>query len=306
MSTSFLNSYRKGSTEKLQAALAASQNKFKRDERYWQLEVDKAGNGFAIIRFLDRPPCDGDEGVAFVSFHEHSFQGPGGWYIEKSLTSIDKDDPVNEYNSKLWATGVEENQNIARRQKRKQQFVGNILVVKDPAHPENEGKVFLFKFGKKIYDKIFAKQNPRKGDLDSETGNQIEPVNVVDIVEGSNFTLRARKEKGFRNYDESEFSKTLTPIAKKEADIERLINSAYSLKAEVDPATQFKTYAELKKRLDRVLAYADAQTAGSAEKAHVETEVPAAASKAVEEALGTALNDPDLQSFRDLVADDDE
>jgi len=263
-----LAAYKKASTEKLEKALAATQNKFKADERYWQPTVDKAGNGFAIIRFLDRSPVDGEDGTAFVQFHTHNFQGPGGWYIENSLTSIDQQDPVSEYNTKLWNTGIESNKQIARNQKRKLTYVSNIIVIKDASKPENEGKVFLYKYGKKIFDKIYSMQHPRDDEMDHE-GNAKQPVNVFDLWEGSNFSLKATKVGEFRNYDESSFSPNKTPIAKNDAGIEAILNQTFSLKAEM----KFKTYDELKKKLDRVLSFNS--NAPTAEKTEVKTEVAA-------------------------------
>lgn len=300
-----LASYKKASTEKLTKALAATQTKFKADERYWQLTVDKAGNGFAIIRFLDRPLADGDDATAFVQVYTHNFQGPGGWYIENSLTSIDQQDPVSEYNSKLWATGIEANKTIARNQKRKLTYISNVLVIKDPGKPDNEGKVFLFKYGKKIFDKVYEMQHPRDGELDMN-GNQKQPVNVFDLWTGSNFSLTARKVDDYRNYDSSLFNPIGSPIAKTDEAIEKIITSAYSLKDEV----KFKSYDDLKKKLDRVLAFnKDAPATNSAEKAKLQSEVPSAVSAAIAEATAvvpdvtsdSTSEDPDMDFFREMA-----
>lgn len=310
-----LAAYKKASAEKLDKALAAVQGKFKKDPRYWEVTKDKAGNGFAIIRFLDRPIVDGEEATAFIQYYTHQFQGPGGWYIENSLTTIDQQDPVGEYNAKLWNTGLEENQKIAKAQKRKLTYVSNILVVKDPAKPENDGNVFLYKYGKKIFDKIMAKKNPRDGELDPNTGEPLQPVNIFDLWEGANFSLKVKLQGEFPNYDDSFFAPVVSPIAKTDEAIEAIINKAYSLKAEL----KFKSYDELKKRLDRVLAFnADgSQQTPSADKAKVNSPVP----EAVKQALGEAKKlenvaatgnpsgdvsseEDDMSFFKDMASDD--
>ena len=163
------------------------------DDRFWKLEGDKAGNGTATIRFL--PRVEGDE-LPWVRIFSHGFQGPTGkWYIENSLTTLGEQDPVSELNSQLWNSGVEANKKIAQNQKRRLSYIANVLVISDPKHPENEGKVVLFKFGKKIFDKIMDKARP--------TFEDEKPVNVFDFWEGANFKLRMRKKDGFTNYDES-------------------------------------------------------------------------------------------------------
>lgn len=216
------------------------------DDRYWKLEVDKAGNGYAIIRFLPAPT---GEDLPFCRLWDHGFQGPGGWYIENSLTTLQKDDPVSEYNSKLWNSGIESNKEIARKQKRRLNYHANIYVVKDPANPANEGKVFLYKFGTKIWDKLNDAMNPQYQD---ET-----PFNPFDFWAGADFKLKARQVEGWRNYDKSEFD-TPAPIKKPdgsemtEDEMETLWNSQHSLTALIDPKN-FKSYDELKKKLYKVL-----------------------------------------------------
>ena len=164
------------------------------DERFWKPELDKSGNGYAVIRFLPAP--DGED-LPWAKVYSHAFQGPGGWYIENSLTTVNKKDPVGEVNRKLWNSGIDSDKDIARKQKRKLSYYTNIQVVRDPAHPENEGKVFLYKFGKKIYDKITAAMQP---EFEDET-----PINPFDLWEGANFKLKICKVAGFWNYDKSEF-----------------------------------------------------------------------------------------------------
>jgi hypothetical protein len=211
------------------------------DDRFWQPEVDKAGNGYAVIRFL--PPSKGEE-IPFQRIWNHGFQGPTGkWYIENSLTTIGKTDPISEYNTELWNSGSEANKEIARKQKRKLTYYSNILVVKDPAHPENEGKVFLYKFGKKIFDKIKDMAEPQFEDE--------KPVNVFDFWAGANFKLKIRNVEGYRNYDKSEFD-TPGPVADSDEEIEAIWNKQHKLLEFLDPKN-FKSYDELKKKFEMVM-----------------------------------------------------
>lgn len=242
------------SLDKLTKALQKSNTQNKADERYWQPEVDKAGNGFAIIRFLDAPHVDGEDGMPWAQMFSHGFQGPGGWYIENSLTTINKNDPVSDYNSKLWDSGVEANKEIARKQKRRLSYVSNILVVKDPVHPENEGKVFLYSYGKKIFDKVRAKINPSDEEIEAAKleGINLEAANVFSFWDGVNFKLKIRKVEGYRNYDKSEFETTPSAVAGSDSEIEKIWKGAYSLK-EVVATDKFKSYEDLEKRLNKVL-----------------------------------------------------
>lgn len=250
------------SIEKLTNALN-SQNKFSRDERYWEPTVDKAGNGFAEIRFLPTPPQDGEDGAPFVTMFSHSFKGPTGqWYIENSLTTIGADDPVAELNSKLWNSGVEANQNKARDQKRRLGYISNILVVNDPGNPANNGKVFLFRYGKKVMDKIKDKTG---------TGSEVKPefqdpddikFNPFNPWEGANFKLTIRQVDGFRNYDKSEF-RAPSQVAKTDKEIEAIWRQQHSLKAEIAP-DKFKPYKELKEKLERVLGLTSTGSAAPA------------------------------------------
>lgn len=213
-----------------------------KDDRFWKLTVDKAGNGSAIIRFLPEPK--GEE-TPFVRFWDHGFKGPGGWYIEKSRTSIGEQDPVSELNAELWNSGIEAEKEIARKQKRRLHYVSNIYVVRDPAKPENEGKVFLFEYGKKIFDRITGLLTP------DELDEREEGIDVFDLWGGCNFRLRAQQVDGQRNYDKSSFDQP-TPIHEDESEIQRIWESTYSLQDLVTP-DKFKPYAELKARLMRVL-----------------------------------------------------
>ena len=211
------------------------------DNRMWKPEVDKAGNGYAVIRFLPAPE---GEDIPFVRVWDHGFQGPTGkWYIENSLTSIGEKDPVGELNSKLWNTGLESDKDQARKQKRRLSYYSNIYVVKDPAHPENEGKVFLFKYGKKIFDKINDIMNPAFEDE--------KPVNPFDLWSGANFKLKIRNVEGYRNYDKSEFDSP-SALSDNDDELEAIYKQEHSLTAFLD-RKNFKSYAELEGQLNMVL-----------------------------------------------------
>ena len=210
------------------------------DDRLWKLEVDKGGNGYAVIRFLPAP--DGED-LPFVKLYSHAFQGPGGWYIENSLTTLGQKDPVSEYNSQLWNNGTDAGKDTARKQKRKLTYISNIYVVKDPANPENEGKTFLYKYGKKIFDKLTAAMQPEFEDE--------EAIDPFDFWQGANFKLKAKNVAGYRNYDSSEFAATSALLDDDDA-MEAVWKKEHSL-AELVAADQFKSYDELKTRLGYVL-----------------------------------------------------
>ena len=210
------------------------------DERLWKLEVDKAGNGYAVIRFLPAP--NGEE-LPWAKVWSHAFQGPGGWYIENSLTTLGGKDPVSEYNRLLWNSGNDADKDLARKQKRKLSYISNIYVVKDPTNPQNEGGVFLFKYGKKIFDKIMEAMQPEFEDE--------EAINPFDFWQGANFKLKIKKVAGFWNYDSSEFDK-VSPLLDDDDALEALWKKEYSLAAVTAP-DQFKTYDDLEKRLKYVL-----------------------------------------------------
>jgi len=210
------------------------------DDRLWKLECDKGGNGYAVIRFLPAPE---GEDLPFVKLYSHAFQGPGGWYIENSLTTMNQKDPVSEYNTMLWNNGTDAGKEQARKQKRKLTYVANIYVVKDPANPQNEGKVFLYKFGKKIFDKITAAMQPEFEDE--------EAIDPFDFWQGANFKLKAKNVAGYRNYDSSEFARQDALLDDDDA-MEAIWKKQYSLQEFVAP-DQFKDYDALKKRLDYVL-----------------------------------------------------
>ena len=252
MSLDHLRKNRMSDINKLVAAAEkvggnAGQQASYEDTRFWKPEVDKSGNGFAVLRFL---PTPAGEDLPWTRYWDHGFQGPGGWYIEKSLTSIGQNDPVGEVNTKLWNSGLDSDKEIARKQKRRLHYVANVLVVSDPAHPENEGKVFLYQFGKKIFDKMMDVMQPQFQDE--------EPVNPFDLWEGANFKLKIRNVEGYRNYDKSEFDKK-SAVSNDEAELEQIYSKVYSLKDFTDPS-KYKSYEELKAKLERVLGGAAPRT----------------------------------------------
>jgi hypothetical protein len=245
--TSFANLKRSsGNLEKLAKAIEqiSSSDQASKEDKFWKPEVDKAGNGYAVIRFLPQPSVDGDEGLPWVKIFNHGFQGPGGWYIENSLTTLGQKDPVSEYNTQLWNSGVEANKEIARKQKRRLAYVSNIYVVEDPKNPENEGKVFLYKYGKKIFDKINEAMNPQFEDEKA--------INPFDMWNGANFKLKIRKVEGYQNYDKSEFESSSVLGDFDDDKLEGIWKSEHSLKEFLSPEN-FKTYDELKAKLNKVL-----------------------------------------------------
>ena len=238
-SSSGFDKLTKALEENLNPEDSKKQNKYQ-DERLWKPELDKTGNGYAVLRFL---PATSGEDMPWVRLWSHAFQGPGGWYIENSLTTLGHKDPVSEENTRLWNTGVESDKGIARNRKRKLSYYSNVLIVSDPAHPENEGQVKLFKFGKKIFDKITEAMQP---EFDDET-----PINPFDFWKGANFKLKIRKVDGFWNYDKSEFE-GVSAIADNDDSIKAIWEKQYPLKPFLD-ASNFKSYEELKEKLNRVI-----------------------------------------------------
>jgi len=219
---------------------SGSQNK-SGDDRFWKPEVDKAGNGYAVLRFLPEPK---GEDLPWVRMFDHGFQGTGGWYIENSLTTINQKDPVSEYNSTLWNNGTDAGKDQARKQKRRLSYIANVMIVKDPARPEMEGKVMLYKFGKKIFDKLNEAMNPAFEDE--------EAINPFDFWEGADFKLKIRQVEGYRNYDKSEFDSPAELFDGEDDRLEKVYESLHSLQDFVDPKN-FKSYAELQTKLNRVL-----------------------------------------------------
>ena len=275
---------------------AASENKPQEkksyvDERLWKPELDKTGNGYAVIRFL--PAVDG-ENMPWAKIWNHAFQGPTGqWYIENSLTTLNQNDPVSEMNSAYWNSGIESDKEIARRQKRKLQYFSNIYVVSDTRHPEHEGKVFLFRYGKKIFDKIMEAMQPA---FEDEVA-----INPFDFWGGANFKLKIRKVDGFWNYDKSEFE-TPTALFDNDDDIEKVWNKQYALN-EFTASTNFKSYDELKTRLNMVLA--GTTTVGNVTTLMEDEPVVSAVVDTKEEpAPVTVEDDEDTMNYFQKLADD--
>ena len=269
------------------------------DDRFWKPELDKSGNGYAVFRFL---PAVQDEDLPWARLWSHAFQGPGGWLIENSLTTLNKKCPISESNSLLWNSGVEADKEIARKRKRKLSYTANIMIVSDPKHPENEGQVKLYKFGKKIFDKITEAMKP---EFEDET-----PINPFDFWEGANFKLKIRKVDGYWNYDKSEFD-SKSAIADNDESIEEIWNKQFPLKPFLADEN-FKSYDELKAKLDKVLS--GVRNTGTAEDVAIPPATPTAA-PVVEETVSsptpvpatTADDDSDeTLSYFSKLAEEDE
>tara|TARA_Y100001938_G_scaffold113141_1_gene155177 strand:+ start:5384 stop:6241 length:858 start_codon:yes stop_codon:yes gene_type:complete len=264
------------------------------DTRFWQPEVDKSGNGYAVIRFLPAPK---GEDIPWVRLFSHGFQGPGGWYIENSLTTLNKKDPVGEYNSTLWNRGDEAGKEQARKQKRRLTYISNIYIVKDPAHPENEGKVFLYKYGKRIFDKINDQMNP---EFEDES-----PVNPFDLWEGANLKMKIRNVEGYRNYDKSEFDGE-SILLDDDDKLEQVWGSQYSLQEFVD-TKNFKSYEELQARLNRVLGASAVSSTAEEVDEDISPEPRQAAAPKVEEespSWSEESSDDSLDFFKQLAEED--
>ena len=288
----------RSSLEKLTKAIEATtqststESGSRDDPRLWQPTVDKAGNGMAMIRFLPAPSVDGEDALPWVRVFSHGFQGPGGWYIENSLTTLNQKDPVSEYNSTLWNSGIEANKEIARKQKRRLNYIANVYVVSDPSNPENEGQIRIYKFGKKIFDKITEAMNPEFAD---ET-----PVNPFDMWEGANFKLKIRNVEGYRNYDKSEFAEKSALLDGDDAKLETLWKQEHSLKEFLEPK-HFKAYDLLKTRLDKVLGFeGDVAPKSKAIDAVVENFHDAELA-ALDTKIAVSEDDDDLNYFKSLA-----
>jgi len=278
-------------TKAIESTTQAVEAGSKDDTRFWQPSVDKSGNGMAVIRFLPAPSVDGEDGLPWVRIFNHGFQGPGGWLIDNCLTTLNEKCPVCEHNSTLWNSGVESNKEIVRKQKRKLSYVANIYVVSDPSNPENEGSIRLFKFGKKIFDKITEAMNPEFADE--------KPLNPFDFWEGANFKLKIRNVEGYRNYDKSEFADPSALFDGDDVKLEKLYTQEYSLKEFLD-RKNFKSYELLKGRLDKVLGFeGDTEDAPALAQARV-TEAPKSLMPATPKASVTAEDD-DLDYFKSLA-----
>jgi|TARA_B100000902_G_scaffold394721_1_gene451623 hypothetical protein len=266
------------------------------DNRFWKPTVDKAGNGYAVIRFLPEPK---GEDLPWVRTFSHGFQGPSGkWYIENSLTTFNEKDPVSEYNSTLWNNGTEAGKEQARKQKRRLSYIANIFVVKDPSNPENEGTVRLYKFGKKIFDKLNEKMNP---EFEDETA-----TNPFDFWEGCDLKLKIRNVEGYRNYDKSEFAE-VSPLENGDDDkLEKVYESMFSLNEFLD-RKHFKTYAELQAKLNMVLGLEGASTVAPSVKTAEENVVEMPKQKEVSAPkIESSSNDDDENlSFFEKLAEDE-
>ena len=260
------------------------------DERLWKPELDKTGNGYAVIRFL---PAPDSEEIPWAKLYSHAFQGPGGWYIENSLPTVGQKDPVSDHNRARWNSGNESDKDVVRKQKRKLSYYSNIYVVKDPVNPQNEGKVFLFKYGKKIHDKILAAMQPVFEDE--------EAINPFDFWQGANFKLKICKVDGYWNYDKSEFDKP-APLLDDDDALEALWKKEYSLN-EITAPDQFKSYQDLEKRLKYVLGQKPA-TRRVDEEVVNEDDSRTVATRQVEEATTTVTSDDEddaLSYFQKLA-----
>jgi len=272
------------------------------DDTMWKPELDKTGNGYAVVRFLPTP--EGEE-MPWVSYFDHGFQGPGGWYIEKSLTTINKQDPVSEYNTQLWNTGIEANKDIARKQKRRLHYVSNVYVISDPKNPDNEGKVFKYRYGKKIFEALKEAISPA---FEDETA-----INPFDLRgEGANFKIKIRKVDGYWKYDKSEFDKP-APLFDDENRLNEVFGSIHSLSGVIAPS-EFKTYEELQEKLQRVLgttgsnstAESIAQDEGEVPWANVNTETVASEPviESVETSAGVSADEDDAMDYFKKLAQD--
>lgn len=291
----------RGSVEQLTRAIQQSNQSKREDERFWEPTVDKAGNGHASIRFLPAPPQDGEDGLPWVRSFSHGFQGPGGWLIELCPTTLEQKCPVCEANNLLWNSGIEANKNVARDRKRKLSYTANILVLSDPAKSENDGKVKLYRFGKKIFDKIYEKMHPEFPDEVA--------FSPFDLWEGANFKLKIRQVEGYRNYDKSEFA-AQTTISEDEAKLEATWKSEFSLKEFLDPKN-FKSHEQIKTRLAKVLGTSvstvTAETAGSQPLNDVDAGVKTVAdAKDPVEVLGApaGAEEEDMNYFKSLAEQD--
>ena len=287
------------SLDKLRAAMETASpsegaKKSYNDDTMWKPELDKTGNGYAVIRFLPTP--EGEE-MPWVSYFDHGFQGPGGWYIEKSLTTLNKKDPVSEYNTSLWNTGIEANKEIARKQKRRLHYVSNVYVVSDPKNPDNEGKVFKYRYGKKIFEALKEAISPA-----FEDEKAINPFDLRD--EGANFKIKIRKVDGYWNYDKSEFD-SQAPLFDDEQKLVDVVNNLHSLSGIIAPS-EFKSYDELKQKLDRVLGMtASTATAASVASDMDDVAYPSPEPSIVEPTTASAdVDEDDTMSYFQKLAND--
>lgn len=271
--------------------ISASDKTSYQDDRFWKPERDKSDNGFAVIRFL--PPVDGED-APWVRMFSHGFKGKGGWYIENCPTTIGRKCPLCEANSELWNSGLESDKDVARQRKRRLNYISNIMVISDPKNPENEGKVFLYKFGKKIFDKIMESLQP---EFEDET-----PVNPFDFWKGANFKLKVRKVAGFINYDKSEFDSPSELLDGDDSKLEELWKKQYPLQPLV-AEDQFKSYDELKARLMSVLGGGGFAQSAEAVSESKKVETPKK-EEPVSESTPDVQEDDALSYFEKLANDD--
>jgi hypothetical protein len=285
---SFANLKRQaGNLDKLKTAVEALSNSTESSkENFWKPEVDKVGNGMAVIRFLPAPGVDGDDSLPWVKTFQHGFKGPGGqWLIDECLTTKGEKCPICDHNSGLWATGIESNKEIVRKQKRKLIYIANIYIVSDPKHPENNGQVKLFKFGKKIFDKLTGAMNPEFEDE--------EAINPFDLWKGANLKLKIRKVDGYQNYDSSSFE-AAGPLLDDDSKLEEIWKKEFSLQEHISDS-KFKSYAELQDRLNKVLGI------------NGETVAPKTTVETIKEQVKKApkIDEEDLPFEPDVREDDD-
>ena len=297
MSFEALKQNRDNAISKLVAASASTnEKKDYGDDRMWKPTVDKAGNGYAVIRFL--PAAEGED-LPWVRYWDHGFKGSTGrWYIEKSLTSIGQQDPVSELNSQLWNTGRDEDKEVARQRKRRLHHVSNIMVISDSANPENEGKVFLYEYGKKIMDKLMDVMQPQFAD---ET-----PVNPFDFWGGANFKLKIRNVEGYRNYDKSEFDSAAALYDGDDTKLEEVYNQLYKISEFTDPEN-YKSYGDLKKKLYEVIGEVEvATTFSTAQTVEMNTTKEAVAPNSVESSMDELAPTGSSESDASVTSDDSE
>lgn len=284
-------------TKEIEKINAPAEGGSKDDTRFWSPEVDKAGNGYAVIRFLPASAVDGDDSLPWVRIFNHGFKGPSGkWYIENSLTTIGQKDPVSEHNSQLWNSTSDDNspqRKQAREQKRRLTYIANVMIITDPKNPENEGQIRLFKFGKKIFDKITLAMNPQYQDE--------KPMNPFDLWNGANFKIKIRQVEGYRNYDLSSFDNP-SALSSDDAELEKIWKSEYSLKEFTDPKN-FKSYDELKAKLNAVLGLDIASVRANAKPVAIEEddEVPFKTAAQRKSVAIAEDEDEDLNYFKGLA-----
>jgi hypothetical protein len=284
-------------TKEIEKINAPAEGGSKDDTRFWSPEVDKAGNGYAVIRFLPASAVDGDDSLPWVRIFNHGFKGPSGkWYIENSLTTIGQKDPVSEHNSQLWNSTSDDNspqRKQAREQKRRLTYIANVMIITDPKNPENEGQIRLYKFGKKIFDKITLAMNPQYQDE--------KPMNPFDLWNGANFKIKIRQVEGYRNYDLSSFDNP-SALSSDDAELEKIWKSEYSLKEFTDPKN-FKSYDELKAKLNAVLGLDIASVRANAKPVAIEEddEVPFKTAAQRKSVAIAEDEDEDLNYFKGLA-----